>query len=218
MNFSIDINHFDIYFKQIDVHRSEFRNLRDIKETDIVISVVGKLVEWKNQIHILQALQILETINPNLRFHLLIAGSGPCERKLREASLNLKHNKVYFLGFVNPTQLPIIYVSSDIYIHPSKFEPHSLAVSEAIYMGLPVILSSTSGSYGPTDDVRIGINGEKYAFGEIQSLVANILKLSNSQEIRNQYRQNSINISRSQQSICHFDVVNSIVCHSIFQN
>ena len=211
-------NHFDIYFKQIDVHRSEFRNLRDIKETDIVISVVGKLVEWKNQIHIIQALQILETINPNLRFHLLIAGSGPCERKLREASVNLKQNKVHFLGFVNPTQLPIIYVSSDIYIHPSKFEPHSLAVSEAIYMGLPVILSSSSGSYGPTDDVRIGINGEKYAFGEIQSLVANILKLSNSQEIRNQYRQNSINISRRQQSICHFDVVNSIVCHSIFQN
>jgi glycosyltransferase involved in cell wall biosynthesis len=218
MNFSIDVNHFEIYYKNSDAHRSEFRSSNNINETDIVISVVGKLVEWKNQIYLIKALQLLEIITPSKMFHLLIAGSGPCEVKLREEALKLNKNKVHFLGFVNPIQLPIIYASSDLYIHPSSFEPHSLAVSEAIYMGLPIILSDTSGSYGPTDDVRIGINGEKYVFGEIQSLVNNILKLSDSDKLRKEYQQNSIKISRSQQTICHYDVVNSILRHHIFQN
>jgi glycosyltransferase involved in cell wall biosynthesis len=217
MNFSIDVNHFDFFYKQIDANRSEFRNLNNVDDSDIVISVVGKLVEWKNQIHLIQALHLLETMNPDKRYHLLIAGSGPCEFKLREESLKLKYNKVHFLDFVNPMQLPVIYAASDLYIHPSSFEPHSLAVSEAIYMGLPVILSSTSGSYGPTDDVRIGINGEIYVFGDIQNLVDSIVKLSNSEKLRKEYRQNSINISRSQQAICHSDILKNIVAHPIFQ-
>ena len=218
MNFSIDVDHFDKYYENISAHRSEFRSLNNIDESAIVICVVGKLVEWKNQIHIIKAIQLLEAININVNYHLLIAGSGPCELKLREEASKLKYNKVHFLGFVNPTNLPIIYASADLYIHPSFFEPHSLAVSEAIYLGLPVILSDTSGSYGPTDDVRIGINGEKYVFGDIKSLVDNILKLSNSEKLRNEFRKNSIIIARSQQVICHFDVINSILRHPIFQS
>jgi glycosyltransferase involved in cell wall biosynthesis len=216
MNFSIDIKHFDKYFVKRDLYRSEFRNSKDIHQSDIVISVVGKLVEWKNQIHLIKALQKLEESNPEIMFHLLIAGSGPTEAELQNESTYLKNNKVHFLGFVNPIQLPLVYAASDIYIHPSLFEPHSLAVSEAIYMGLPVILSNTSGSYGPTDDVRIGINGEKYDFGDIQSFVSNILKMSLSEKLRKEFQQNSIEISRNQQELCHTTIVQSICSHKLF--
>jgi glycosyltransferase involved in cell wall biosynthesis len=218
MNFSIDVKHFDEFFAKREFYRSEFRNSKDIHQSDIVISVVGKLVEWKNQIHLIKALQLFEKSNPQIKFHLLIAGSGPTESVLKNESSSIKNNRVHFLGFVNPIDLPIVYAASDMYIHPSLFEPHSLAVSEAIYMGLPVILSSTSGSYGPTDDVRIGINGEIYDFGKIQSLANFILKLSNSEKLRRKYQQNSIEISRNQQELCHKTVIESIYSQTLIRN
>jgi glycosyltransferase involved in cell wall biosynthesis len=218
MNFSIDIKNFDKHFAIKEFYRSEFRNSFEISQSDIVLSVVGKLVEWKSQIHLIKALQIIEKSNPELKFHLLIAGSGPTENLLKIEASRLKNNTAHFLGFVDPIQLPKVYAASDIYIHPSLFEPHSLAVSEAIYMGLPVIISSTSGSYGPMDDVRIGLNGEKYSFGEIQSLVNYILKLSQSEKLRKMYQQNSIDISRHQQELCHTLVLKSICSHKFFNN
>ena len=183
MNFSIDVKNFDKYFSNRVFHRLEFRNLRNIHHSDIVLSVVGKLIERKNHIHLIKALQVIEKSNPEIKMHLLIVGSGPTKQLLQNESSQLKNNTVHFLGFVDPIQLPIVYAASDIYIHPSIFEPHSLAVSEAIYMGLPIILSSTSGSYGPTDDVRIGVNGDMYVFGNIQCLVNCILKLVQSEKL-----------------------------------
>lgn len=218
MNFSIDVINFDYYFAKKDFYRSEFRNLKDIHQSEIVISVVGKLVEWKCQIHLIKALSLIEKSNTNKTYHLLIAGSGPAEALLQKESSSLKKNKVHFLGFLNPIQLPKVYAASDIYIHPSLFEPHSLAVTEAIYMGLPVILPHTSGSYGASDDVRIGINGEKYIFGDIQSLASYILTLSNSEKLRKEYQQNSVEISRKQQELCHTKVLQSICCHNFFNN
>lgn len=218
MNFSIDINHFNKYFKTRDLCRLDFRNSMSIEKSDIVISVVGKLVEWKKQIHLIKALHLLEKINPSKKFHLLIAGSGPYENLLHDESLKLKKNRVHFLGFVNPVELPVVYASSDLYIHPSLFEPHSLAVSEAIYMGLPIILSHTSGSYGPTDDVRIGINGEKYTFGNIYSLVQCIQYLVVNEGLRQDYEINSIRISRIQQELCHTAVIDKIINHHMFNN
>ena len=40
-----------------------------------------------------------------------------------------------------------------------KLGNHSLSISEAIYMGCPVIISDKCGSYGETDDVQVNKNG-----------------------------------------------------------
>ena len=59
------------------------------------------------------------------------------------------------------------YCAADVYVHCSDNEPHSLAITEAIYCGLPVVLSDRCGSYGPTDDVQPGINGFVYRCGDV---------------------------------------------------
>jgi glycosyltransferase involved in cell wall biosynthesis len=210
MNFSIDVKHFDKYFAKREFYRTEFRNSKDINKSDVVISVVGKLVEWKNQVHLIKALQKIEESNSEIKYHLLIAGSGPTEAELQNESTFLKNNKVHFLGFVNPIQLPLVYAASDIYIHPSLFEPHSLAVSEAIYMGLPVILSNTSGSYGPTDDVRIGKNGLVYSFGNIKELSSQIHKILETKGLLNKFAEQSKIIANNQQYISHYGVIEKV--------
>jgi glycosyltransferase involved in cell wall biosynthesis len=176
----------------------------------LVISVVGKLVKWKNQIDLVNLLLLLENESNWPRVHLIIAGSGPCENEIMIKAKGLSRHRVHYLGFIDPDKLPEVYSATDIYIHPSEYEPHSLAVSEAIYMGLPVIVSHTSGSYGDTDDVRIGQNGYVFKLGDLHDLKSQILKLLNP-EARKEHSECSVEISRAAQQNAHYEVLNNLL-------
>lgn len=204
MNFSIDIRQYDESFKNREHLRKQFRDHLNIGKEELVISVVGKLVSWKNQIALVKLLLNLESELSWPVINLIIAGSGPCEALLKNHAMTIKRNRIHFIGFIDPVVLPQVYSATDIYIHPSKIEPHSLAVSEAIYMGLPVVLSDKSGSYGPTDDVRIGQNGLVFNFGDIYDLFRKIHILKEL-DIRNTYGKKSKKIADEIQLNAHFE-------------
>jgi glycosyltransferase involved in cell wall biosynthesis len=206
MNFSIDVKHFYHCYLNREKLRKELRGVLKIANGDLVISVVGKLVSWKCQIDLISLLLEIERLSDWPKFHLVIAGSGPDESMLREEAAKLRINEVHFLGFVDPLELPKVYSASDVYIHPSKLEPHSLAVSEAIFMGLPVIVSHTSGSYGKTDDVREGENGFVYQCGNIFDLKGKLEILVNPL-VRDEMGEMSRNIAVEAQNISHNDVL-----------
>jgi len=73
--------------------------------------------------------------------------------------------------------LPKYDVAADIYVHPSSLDPHPLAISEALYCSLPVVVSDRVGSIGPTDDVQEGKNGWVYGNGDVAALSAILVKL-----------------------------------------
>ncbi len=210
MNFSIDINLYEYCYENKQELRIEFRKSLGIKEEDIVISVVGKLVEWKNQIDLVKLIFLMESQSNYPKFHILLAGSGPTEEKIKQFSEKLKNNQVHFLGFVDPKELPSIYAASDLYIHPASYEPHSLAVSEAIYMGLPVIVTNTSGSYGATDDVRIGQNGFAYEMRDINDLKQKFQFILDPKN-RMSFGEKSKDIGLSAQKRAHVDIVEELI-------
>jgi glycosyltransferase involved in cell wall biosynthesis len=199
--FPIDIFLYEEAFKIKDELRKEIRNKYNINDDDIVLSNVGKFVKWKRQIDIIKALKLLE--NKYNRIVLFLIGSGEEENYLQNEANKLKHNKVILTGFINPEELPAYYAASDIYIHPSERDAHSLSVSEAILMGCPVIISDTCGSYGPTDDVQPNVNGFVFKAGDINSLSKDILKLYSDNELRKRFENNSINISTNAQISAH---------------
>lgn len=209
MRFPIDIRSYDKAFEQKKTLRDNFRNQHSIASQDIAISVVGKLVGWKSQDNLIKLLQQLEQSYPAKKFHLLIAGSGPMEEQWKTLVSNINHNQVHFLGFINPTDLPAIYAASDVYIHPALIEPHSLAISEAIYMGCPVIVANTSGSWGKDDDVQISKNGYVYQHGNLNELQQQLIKIieENKFEFFSKY---SIEISRKFQHNSHFEILKKI--------
>ena len=53
-----------------------------------------------------------------------------------------------------------------------------VAISEAVYMGCPVVLSDRCGSYGPTDDVQVGRNGSVFPCGNVRALAAAIATIA----------------------------------------
>jgi len=210
MHFSIDIDTFELAYNNREFLRDDFRSKFDIPNGDIVISVVGKLISGKNQGDLVRLLAQLEGSIRDVRFHLLIAGSGLLESELKSLADKLTVNKVHFLGFVNPSELTLVYLASDVYIHPSKRDAHPLTVSEAVYMGCPVIVSNTTGSWGPNDDVQAGKNGFVYECTNIDQLEMMISRIID-EDLFEQFSCHSRTIGKVFQNISHQQMIMNLV-------
>jgi glycosyltransferase involved in cell wall biosynthesis len=209
MHYPIDIEIYSPAFDNKDLHRKTIREKFCIPDDMFVINVVGKLVEWKNQSHLIDLLENLE--NQGKKAHVIILGTGSTLEELKIKALKLKSNVVHFAGFVDPLDLPKYYAASDLYVHPARIEPHSLAISEAIFMGMPIILSDRCGSYGDTDDVQVGKNGYVYKFGDIEEMSLKVVKLMEDRKLLNKFSDYSVKISRDFQKRSHAECVNDLI-------
>ncbi len=201
MHFPIDVNLYEQCYQQHQKLNTSLRRKYNIGDNELVLSVVGKLVSWKNQVDVINALIELE--KRNFCANLFIIGTGIELKTLKSQSLFLKRSKVHFPGFIQVNDLPAYYAMSDIYIHPAKIEPHSLSVSEAIYMGKPAIVSDNTGSWGPTDDVIPGKNGTIYKTCNINALANAILELGQNRDKMNAFGRESHELAVKYQALSH---------------
>lgn len=96
---------------------------------------VGRLIDVKN-------VGLLVDVFNKIGKPLTIVGTGVLEDELkRKAGDNIK-----FTGFIENSQLGKVYQNHDIFILPSSYETWGLVVEEALYWGLPVIVSDRVGS------------------------------------------------------------------------
>lgn len=96
---------------------------------------VGRLIDCKN-------VRFLIEVFNHLQKPLTIVGHGEQSEELQ----SIAKSNISFLGFVANKELNSIYRAHDVFILPSKSEPWGLVVEEAIYWGLPVIVSNNVGS------------------------------------------------------------------------
>jgi glycosyltransferase involved in cell wall biosynthesis len=95
-----------------------------------------------------------------------------------------QHNldNVYFLGFVNQSQLPKVYAVADIFVLPSVDEPWGLIINEVMCAGLPVIASAEIGAV--PDLVHDGENGFTFEAGDIDMLQSHLETLCRDRLLR----------------------------------
>ena len=94
----------------------------------------GRIIELKN-------LELLiKAFNENGK-PLTIIGTGSKEAEYKA----LAKSNITFLGFIDNKKLKDIYVNCDCFILPSSSEVWGLVVEEALYNGLPVIVSDMVG-------------------------------------------------------------------------
>ncbi|MDE6871392.1 MAG: glycosyltransferase [Bacteroidales bacterium] len=96
---------------------------------------VGRLVEVKN------VSLLIDVFNKNGK-PLTIVGTGVLEEELK----NKAKDNISFTGFIDNSKLGEIYQNHDVFILPSYSETWGLVVEEALYWGLPVIVSDRVGS------------------------------------------------------------------------
>ena len=209
MHFPIDIKNYEIAYQNKATLNNSYRQKLGINENEIVIAVVGKVLTFKSQNHLIDVVKNLEKSLPNKKIHLLIVGSGAQELEFKEIAKTVTKNKVHFLGFVMPIELPEIYAATNIYIQPSLMDAHSLSVSEAIYLGCSAIVANTTGSWGETDDVQMGKNGFVYQYGNINELESQIINIIEEEKLL-QFEKYSLEISKKFQQQSHFGIMENL--------
>jgi glycosyltransferase involved in cell wall biosynthesis len=83
---------------------------------------------------------------------LTVAGAGSEERRLRALARAMCGGGVRFLGRVEPSAIPALYESCDIYVNSSVIDNQPLSLLEAFAAGLPVVST-------PTGDIGAMVRG-----------------------------------------------------------
>ena len=96
---------------------------------------IGRLIDCKNLFF------LIKEFNQSGK-QLTIVGDG----ELKDSLKSIAKQNVHFTGFVPNQELKEIFLEHDVFILPSKSEVWGLVVDEALYYGLPVIVSDQVGS------------------------------------------------------------------------
>lgn len=199
-SFPIDIASFDAMLEQREAVRLKRRVALDIPADHVVLLMVGKLVHWKRQRDLVELANYNRMRRP---MTVVLAGTGPDQQTLEKMAKTRGVGGVLFAGFVRPSDLVSYYIAADLYVHCSEVEPHSLAISEAIYSGLPVVISDRCGSYGPSDDVQPGLNGFVYRCGDVAHLESSVSSIVDHEEVQTMMANESRSIAVNNQALAH---------------
>ncbi|MHC4662333.1 MAG: glycosyltransferase [Planctomycetota bacterium] len=138
----IDLSRFDK-----PLSKSGARKKLGLPENTAIIASVGRLDFQKGFDILLEAFRQIEARRETL---LVIGGDGPLHGKLeKSAGANAR-----FLGRID--NVPQLLAAADIYVQPSRWEGHPIALIEAMASGLPIVATDVPGN---RDTVRNGENG-----------------------------------------------------------
>lgn len=141
---------------------------------------LGALIQRKGVVDLLDAVKLMKDKGIT-KFHILIAGAGAEEYRLKEY---VKDNKlesyVEFLGWITKEEKPEILKTSDVLVLPSYNEGLPIAILEAMSYGLPII-STNVGSI--EEAVVNNKNGFLIEPGDINSLACAMTELTNDLEL-----------------------------------
>lgn len=136
-----------------DTERLQSRKSVGLKEDEICICTVGRLVREKGYEHVLAAIEQLRT--QDYRAQLIIIGEGPdrewLKRKIVEHELT---SVVTVLGARN--DVAALLRCADIFVLASEREGLPVALLEAMATGLPCVATAVRGS---REVIADGING-----------------------------------------------------------
>lgn len=133
---------------------------------------VGRLAPEKRAEQIVHAFRLASESLPRGVIHLIMAGTGPCEAKLRAAA----PPGVTFLGFLDRrSRLPDLYANCDAFVFASVTETLGLVVLEAMASGLPVVAAPAG---GVRDHLRDGRNGLAYPPGDVGAMAGAMVRLA----------------------------------------
>jgi len=202
--YAVDNERFAAQAAAIRDQRSEIRGQWEIPEDAFVILFCGKFIPKKRPMDLVKAAQLLLASHPELKSHLLFAGSGELGVGLRAAcnvvfdaeasqrsevrsQRSAPDNRepitdnakpaATFTGFLNQTQVSKAYVAADCLVLPSGYnETWGLVANEAMASGLPSIVSDRCGC---VEDLGVIAPNAVYECGNIQQLVKRVTILRN---------------------------------------
>jgi glycosyltransferase involved in cell wall biosynthesis len=142
---------------------------------------LGRLRRYKRVDLILKALALLK--GRGVRAHLLIAGEGDEEQRLKDEArtLNFSDDEVRFLGFVSEEEKVELLQRAWVHILTSPKEGWGSSIVDAAACGTPTVASDAPGL---RDSVRQGETGFLVGHGDVEALAERIQLLVQDGDLR----------------------------------
>jgi len=179
-----------------EISRKDVRKELNIDNSRIVLLFSGKLTVWKAPHFLLNALKSLSDKLLS-RVTVIFLGDGELSSQLKTEATKAPQIDARFVGFKNQTELSPYYYASDILVLPSLGETWGLVVNEALYHGLPCVVSDRVGC--APDLVKPGVTGEIFTSGSVISLADAIQRCITLVE-------NPDTVTRCQELVSHYSI------------
>ncbi len=128
-------------FSQAD--KNFIRKKYSLAENEIVLLLVSRLTAEKNVEFVFRS---VKNILKKQRVRLLVVGDGYLKSKLKEFSQQVGiKKKIIFCGEVERKKIKHYYAGADIFIYGSQSETQGMIITEAMYMGLPIVAVKATG-------------------------------------------------------------------------
>ena len=142
-------------------------------DNEKIIMCAGRLVYEKGIQHLIDAMpKIIANYND---VKLVISGKGGMLEELKQKVSYLGiYDKVYFTGKLESRDLFKMYKCADVAVFPSTYEPFGLVAIEAMYGGIPTVVSDVGGL---NEIITHGVDGMKSYAGNPNSIADSVLTL-----------------------------------------
>jgi len=155
-------------------------------DTFLIVSA-GRLAPIKGHQYLLAALRRVIDMGCDVR--LAIAGGGSYYASLNALARSIGiSEKVFLIGPVRHDDLPDLYCASDVFALASLVEGHSVAITEAMACGKPIVCSDIPGN---ADVVVSNFNGFRIPPGDVTGIASAIESLYRSKTLRAEFGTNS---------------------------
>lgn len=135
--------------------RNLVRKKYNIKDDEILIFTVCRLTAEKNVEFLFRSVIKILQARKNVKF--LVVSGGDLMEELRQMGKNGKvGERIIFAGVIGRDKIKNYFAAGDIFVYASKSETQGMIVSEAMYMGLPIVAVDATGS---KDLIENNVNG-----------------------------------------------------------
>lgn len=162
-----------------------------VKEDEILLVTITRLTKEKNVEFLLEA--VSEVLEKNKKVKFLVGGNGDLAEKLKNmATEKGVLGQVIFPGFIPNEIKKDYYAAGDIFVFASKSETQGMIISEAMYLGLPIVAVSAT---GVKDLVTNQVTGLLVKENKAEFIEA-VGRLLNDSRLRKKFSENAGKISR----------------------
>lgn len=131
--------------------KTSIRNELGLNKNDILVGHVGRFMEAKNHMFLIDILK--QAMDNDERIKVVLVGDGELRSNIEEKvkSLGLEE-KIFFLGLRE--DIDVIFNNLDLFILPSTYEGLGLVLLEAQAAGVPCLVSE---AIQPEADLELGL-------------------------------------------------------------
>lgn len=180
------------YLIKSGIRPDKIRHINNFAETEKVLTPLRRadlntpehavVILALSRLHDAKALDVLiKSVVDLPDIHVWLAGEGPLRGELEKLACDLGiAERIHFLGWRNDRAA--LLQACDICVFPSRYEPFGTVFVQAWGNKTPVICSLSD---GPRQFVRHGEDGLLFPVDDVAALTAEIKKLINDKDLRN---------------------------------